>query len=85
MNSAYLSLGIGELASKIKVGVVAAAPAALLLKSGQSLELLGFASETFVQWSSGWRWQLLVRCLLLGFLLLLLSTPFTSASIFRHL
>jgi hypothetical protein len=32
----------------------------------------------------GWRWQLLLRCLLLGCLLLLLSTPSTSAPILRH-
>jgi hypothetical protein len=40
-----------ELASVVEVGVVA--PTALLLKSGQSLGLLGFASGTSVQWSSG--------------------------------
>jgi hypothetical protein len=34
------------------VGVAAAAPAALLLKSGQLLGLLGFALGRSVQWSS---------------------------------
>jgi hypothetical protein len=38
-----------ELASRVEVRVAAAAPAALLQKSGQSLGLLGFASGTFVQ------------------------------------
>jgi hypothetical protein len=41
------------LASEVDVGVVAAAPAALLLKSGQLLGLLRFASGTSAQWSSG--------------------------------
>jgi hypothetical protein len=44
---------VSELASKVEVGVAATAPAALLLKSGQLLGLLGFASGTSVQWSSG--------------------------------
>jgi hypothetical protein len=35
------------------VGVAAAAPAALLLKSDQLLRLLRFASGSSVQWSSG--------------------------------
>ena len=35
-----------ELASEVEVGVVAAAPVALLLTSGQLLGLPGFASET---------------------------------------
>jgi hypothetical protein len=35
------------------VGVAAAAPASLLLESGQSLGLPGSASETSTQWSSG--------------------------------
>ena len=35
------------------MGVAAVAPAALLLKSGQLLGLLGFESGTSVQWSSG--------------------------------
>jgi hypothetical protein len=35
------------------VGVAVAAPAAFLLKSGQSLGLLGFALGTSAQWSSG--------------------------------
>jgi hypothetical protein len=35
------------------VGVTAAAPTALLLKSGQLLGLLGFAAGTSAQWSSG--------------------------------
>jgi hypothetical protein len=42
-----------ELASEVEVGVVTVAPAALLLKSGQSLRLLGFVSGTSVQWSMG--------------------------------
>jgi hypothetical protein len=41
------------LASKVEVGVAAVAPAALLLKSSQSLGLLEFPSETSAQWSSG--------------------------------
>jgi hypothetical protein len=41
-----------ELASEVEVGVAAAAPAALLLKSSQFLGLLGFASGTSVQCSS---------------------------------
>jgi hypothetical protein len=41
-----------ELASEVEVGVAAAAPAALLLKSGQFLGLSGFASGTYVQCSS---------------------------------
>jgi hypothetical protein len=51
-----------RLAPRVEVGVDAAAPAALLLKSDQLLGLLGFASGTSAQWSSG-GWQLL---LLLG-------------------
>jgi hypothetical protein len=35
------------------VGAAAAAPTALLLKSSQSLGLLGFSSGTSIQWSSG--------------------------------
>jgi hypothetical protein len=35
------------------VAVAAAAPAALLLRSDQLPELLGSASRTFAQWSSG--------------------------------
>jgi hypothetical protein len=46
-----------ELTPKVEVGVAAAAPAALLLKLDQSLGLLGH---------QGWRWQLLLSCLLLG-------------------
>jgi hypothetical protein len=38
-----------ELASKVEVGVAAVAPIALLLKSGQSLGLHGFASGTSIQ------------------------------------
>jgi hypothetical protein len=38
-----------ELASEVEVGVATAAPATLLLKFGQSLGLLGFASGTSVQ------------------------------------
>jgi hypothetical protein len=41
------------LAPKVEVGVVAAAPAASLLKSDQLLELFGFAPGTSTQWSSG--------------------------------
>jgi hypothetical protein len=41
-----------ELAPEVEVGV-AAAPAALLLKSDQLLGLLGFVSGTLAQWSSG--------------------------------
>jgi hypothetical protein len=41
MNSALVA---SELASEVEVRVVAAAPAALLLKYGQLLGLLGFAS-----------------------------------------
>jgi hypothetical protein len=41
------------LASEVEVGVVVAAPVALLLESGQSLGLLEYASETYVQWSLG--------------------------------
>ena len=41
------------LAPKAEVVVAAAAPAALLLKSVQLLGLLGSASRTFAQWSSG--------------------------------
>jgi hypothetical protein len=37
------------LASEVEVGVAAAAPAALMLKSGQSLGLLEFASGTSIQ------------------------------------
>jgi hypothetical protein len=42
---------IFELAPEVEVGV--AAPAALLLKTNQWLGLLGFASGTSAQWSSG--------------------------------
>jgi hypothetical protein len=42
-----------ELAPEVGVGVAVTAPATLLLKSGQLLGLLGFASGTSVQWSSG--------------------------------
>jgi hypothetical protein len=42
-----------ELALEVEVGVAAAAPAALLLRSNQSLGLLGSASGTFAKWSSG--------------------------------
>jgi hypothetical protein len=41
-----------ELASEVEVGVAAATPAALLLKSDKLLGLLGFASGTSAQWSS---------------------------------
>jgi hypothetical protein len=42
-----------RLAPRVEVGVIAVAPAALLLKSDQLLGLLGFASGTSAQWSSG--------------------------------
>jgi hypothetical protein len=42
-----------RLAPEVEVGVVAAAPTASLLRSDQSLGLLGFASGTSAQWSSG--------------------------------
>jgi hypothetical protein len=41
------------LAPKVEVGVAAAAPAASLLRSNQLLGLLGSASGTSTQWSSG--------------------------------
>jgi hypothetical protein len=41
------------LAPEVEVGVAAATPAALLLRSDQSLGLLGSASRTSAQWSSG--------------------------------
>jgi hypothetical protein len=41
------------LAHDVEVGIAAAALAALLLKSDQWLGLLGFASGTSAQWSSG--------------------------------
>src|SRR5690242_10792884 len=54
MNSARLSLLVAsELAPEVEVGVAAVAPTALLLKSDQLLGLLGFASGTSDQWSSG--------------------------------
>jgi hypothetical protein len=73
------------LAFEVEVGVAATAPATLLLESGQSLELPGFASETSPQWSLGWWWQLLLGCLIIGCLLLLLSMPSISAPVVRHL
>jgi hypothetical protein len=42
-----------ELAPKVEVGVAATVAVALLLKSDQLLGLLGFASGTSAQWSSG--------------------------------
>jgi hypothetical protein len=42
-----------ELALEVEVGVAAAVPAALLLGSDQLLGLLGSASGTSAQWSSG--------------------------------
>jgi uncharacterized membrane protein len=71
-----------KLASKVEVGVVAAA---LLLKSGQLLGLLGLHQEDLLNGHRRWRWILLLSCLLLVCLMLLLSTPSTSASVFRHL
>jgi hypothetical protein len=41
------------LAPEVEVGVAAAAPAASLLRSDQLLGLLGSASRTSTQWSSG--------------------------------
>jgi hypothetical protein len=41
-----------ELASEVEVGVAAAAPTALLLKSSRLLGLLGLASGKCAQWSS---------------------------------
>jgi hypothetical protein len=38
------------LAPEVEVGVAAAAPTALLLKSDQLLGLLGSASGTYAQW-----------------------------------
>jgi hypothetical protein len=74
-----------ELASEVEVGVVAAAPVALLLTSGQFLDCLGLHQEHLLNGHRGWRWQLLLSCLLLGCLLLQLSTPSTSMPILRHL
>jgi hypothetical protein len=42
-----------RLAPEVEVGVVVAAPAASLLRSDQLLGLLGSASGTSAQWSSG--------------------------------
>ena len=42
-----------ELACEVEVGVAAAAPAASLLRSDQLPGLLGSASRTSAQWSSG--------------------------------
>jgi hypothetical protein len=44
---------VSELAPKVEVGVAAATPTALLLKSDQWLGLLGFTSGISAQWSSG--------------------------------
>jgi hypothetical protein len=44
---------VSGLALEAEVVVAAAAPTAFLLKSDQLLELLGSASRTFAQWSSG--------------------------------
>jgi hypothetical protein len=88
MNSARLSLGpeASELALEAEVGVAAAAPTALLLGSDQLPGLLGSASRTSAQLSSGWWWQLLLlNCLLLGCLLFRLSTPCTYAPILIQL
>jgi hypothetical protein len=41
------------LAPEVEVGVIVATPAALLLRSNQLLGLLGSASGTSAQWSSG--------------------------------
>jgi hypothetical protein len=44
---------VSRLALGAEVGVAAAAPAASLLESDQLLRLLGSASRTSAQWSSG--------------------------------
>jgi hypothetical protein len=47
---------------------------------------LGLHQEHLLDSHRGWQWQMLLRgCLLLGCLLLWLSTPRTSAPILRHL
>jgi hypothetical protein len=67
------------------MGVAVAAPVAWLPGSDKSLRLLKSTLETSAQWSlEGWR-QLLLRCLILGCLLLLLGTPSTSAPVVRHM
>jgi hypothetical protein len=49
--------------------VTTAALATWLLMSDQLPGLLGSASRTSARWSSGWRWQMLLRgCFLLGYL-----------------
>jgi hypothetical protein len=55
MNYARLSLALeaSKLALEALVGVAAAAPAALLLRSNQFPELPESTSRTFAQWSSG--------------------------------
>ena len=53
MSACLWALVASELAPEVEVGVVAAAPTASLLRSDQSLGLLGFASGTSAQWSSG--------------------------------
>jgi hypothetical protein len=73
------------LAFEVEVGVAAVAPAALLLKYTQLLGLFGFASKHLLNSHRGWRWQLLLSCLLLGCLLLLLSMPSTYVPVLRHL
>jgi hypothetical protein len=66
--------------------VAAAALAASLLGSDQLPGLLGSASRTFAQWSSGVAVaNAAAGCLLLGCLLFWLSTPRTSAPVLRHL
>jgi hypothetical protein len=74
-----------KLASEVEVGVVVAAPAALVLMSSQLLGLSGFASGTSAQWSSGVVAATTAELPPLGCLLLLLSTPSTSVPILRHL
>jgi hypothetical protein len=73
-----------EHASEVEVGVVAA-PAVLLLNSGQSLGLLGFASGTSAQWASGVAVEPAAEVPPLGVPVAPTGTPSTSAPVFRHL
>jgi hypothetical protein len=73
------------LAPEVEVGVAAAATAALLLRSDQLLGLLGSASGTSAQWSSGVVVATAAELLFLGCLLFWLSMPCTSAPVLRHL
>ena len=74
------------LAPEVEVGVAAAALATLLLRSDQLLGLLGSASRTSTQWSSGVAVANAAAELPpLRRLLLWLCTPRTSAPVLRHL